>query len=290
MNKASALTLALIEKRPMTAAKSLESMAPSDAAAFVQVLPIAQSVSVISSMSAWRASTILSALHPKKGATILAQMEYQGAASLLRLVPEDERRSQLDALPRKLRRKLSSTLAYAADTVGANMSVMIVSIDAKQTVADALAELRLLQRARTGVAFVVDDDRHLRGVVSASELLQSPGGARLRDVMDRSVPLLSARARLASVSGLPAWDDYPQLPVVNREKQVIGALSRKIALRKTVEATPQTAAAEQSSILASIAYAFASSVLGLGELLADADEAPRRQETSAPSLKTRARP
>lgn len=288
MNKASAFTLALIEKRPLTAAKSLESMTPNDAAAFVKVLPVAQAVAVISSMSAWRASTVLSALNPAKSAPILGQMEYQSAASVLRLVPENERRLQLDALPKKLRRSLQSTLAYASDTVGANMSVMIVSIDANQTVKDALTELRVLQRARTGVAFVVDDAKHLRGVVNASELLQLPGEARLREVMDRSVPSLSARARLASVTGLPAWDDYGQLPVLNRQKQVIGALSRKIALRKSAAAAPQATTTDRGSILGSIAYAFASSVLGLGELLADADDAPPRPETGAPSPQSRA--
>ncbi len=271
MSKISPLTLGLIEKHPLTAMKVLAMMDPADAAAFFENLPTRHAVSVLSRVSAWSASRLISYMTPVAGAAILSELDYQTTASILRAIPEADRDILLTALPKRLRSDLRSTLTFPADTVGAKMSTNIVVMAADQTVGDAVVELRQIKRTKTGVAFVVDGARMLLGVVSAHELLQRSNEALLSEVMDRSVVPISARARLRTVESLMIWDDYAHVPVVNRQKLLIGALARKTFRQEIVETAPNTRQALTPSIFSAVASAFCASGAGLVHLLTDED-------------------
>jgi Mg/Co/Ni transporter MgtE len=269
MSKVSPLTIGLIEKRPMTAVKAVAKMNPADAAAFLETLPTRHAVSVFSKMSAWSASELIADMNEVSAAAIISELDYQIAASIMRIVPGIVREKLLAALPKKLSQDLKSTLTYPADTVGAKMSTSIVVLSADQTAGDALAELRQIKRSKTGVAFVVDGSRKLLGIVNANELLQRSKDSLLSEVLDRSVMAISARARLSSVMSLPAWDDYTYLPVVNRQKILIGALARRTLRQPVAQAessSPQTAT---PSIISSMAGAFVASAVGLAQILTD---------------------
>ena len=202
----------------------------------------------------------------------MSEMEYQSAAAIIRLIPEADRGELLNALPKKLQRDLNTTLIYPPDTVGAKMSVSIVTLSQKQSVAEALTEVRKYKRANTGVAFVVDKANKLLGMTNASDLLQYPNETLLIDVMKKSVVPLSARARLKTVASLPDWDDFSQLPVVTRKKMLIGSLSNKVARQWQAATAPVSAEADSSSLLGSITGAFVTSFVGLAQLVGEADQ------------------
>jgi predicted transcriptional regulator len=152
------------------------------------------------------------------------------------------------------------------------MSTSIVIMAVDQTVGEALADFRQIKRTKTGVAYVVDASRKLLGIVTGDELFRLSNESRLGDVMEKSVPPISARARLSTVKSLPAWDDYAHLPVVNRQKILIGALARR-TFRQPIVDKPADAAQSQS-ILSSVASAFFGSSVGLAQVLIDVEIAP----------------
>lgn len=269
MSKVSPLTIELIEKHPNTALKVLAALNPSDAAAFLETLPTRHAMSLMSNISAWSASTLISEMTPVSGAAILSELDYQTTASIMRVMQVADRGPFLSALPNKLNRDLVSTLTYPEDSVGANMSTNIVVMAADQTVADAFAELRQIKRTKTGVVFVVDDSRIILGIANADELLRRPNESRLSEVIDTSVVPISARARLSTVKSLPAWDDYAHLPVVNRQKILIGALARRTFRQPIVQTSPDPTETQAPTILTSVASAFFNSSVGLAQVLID---------------------
>lgn len=274
MSSVSPLTVGLIEDHPLTAVRALAAMDPDDAAVFCETLPTRHAAAVFSKMSAWSASTLIPQMTPESGAAIIAELDYQTAVSIVRVTPEASRKKLLSALPKQLSRDLTSTLTYPADTVGAKMSTTIVVMAADQTVGDAVAELRQIKRAKTGVAFVVDETRKLLGVVNAYELLQRPNNSPLSEVVDRSVRPLSARARLSTVESFAAWDDYAHMPVVNRQNILIGALARGKFRQPTVQTELDVAQVRTPSILASVASAFFAGGVGLARILTDVEVRP----------------
>ena len=265
MSNISPLTLDLIEQRPLTAVEVLAGMDASDAAEFLEALPIGHAVAVLSTTSVWSASTLISEMSPASGAALLTEFDYQTTASIMRVIPDAHRDQLLSALPKRLGRNLASTLTYPADTVGAKMSTNIVVMRADQTVGEAFAELRRTKRTKTGVAFVVDEARRFLGAVNADELLHRSNEVKLNEAIDGSVAPISARARLSTIQSLPGWDDYAYLPVVNRQRVLVGALARRSIRQPGVDST--VVPTPTSMIMTAIAGAFFYSSIGLAQIL-----------------------
>jgi Mg/Co/Ni transporter MgtE len=267
MSKVSPLTIELIEKRPQTAVAVLADMDPSDVGDFFEALPTRYAVALASKISAWSAAALLCEITSVSGAAILSELDYQATASIMRVLPDANRTQLLSALPKTLSRDLKSTLTFPADTVGAKMSAKIVIMTADQTVGAAFADLRKVKRTKTGVAFVVDDARKLLGVVTAADLFRFSNERRLGDVMETAITPLSARARLTSVKAMPDWDIYADLPVVNRQKILIGALSRRAFRQAIIETPSKSDEVPSHSILSAVAGAFFGSSAGLARVL-----------------------
>lgn len=267
------LTVGLVQRKPETAAKVVAQMEPSRAASILEVLPAALAASIFANMSTISAAAIVQGLQPTNAAAILSELNYQEMAAITRLVSDEARASLLEALPKKLSRDLRMTLNYPADTVGAKMNVLVVTVGASSSVAETLSELRKIKRSVSGVAFVVDETRRFLGAMHASDLLHLPQETPVAKVMDRSLTQIAARSRLTAVQTLRAWDDFTQLPVVDRRGRVVGALSRRAAVRarSNVDSISSDNENKETSVLAAIAGAFVASAVGVGELLLDID-------------------
>lgn len=269
MTTVSPLSIELIEKRPLTAVKVLEGMEPSDVAQFFEALPTRIAVALVSKVSVLSAATLLDEMTPVSAAAILSDLDYQTTASILRVEPDAAQKKLLSALPKKLCADLKSTLSFPADTVGAKMSTIIVIMFADQSIGEAFAQLRQIKRTKTGIVYIADAARKLIGLVTAEDLLRLSNESRLGDVMETSVPTISARSRLSAVKSLQAWDDYTHLPVVNRQKILIGALARRTFRQKIVD--KRRSPAQSHSILSSLASAFLGSSVGLVQVLTDVE-------------------
>lgn len=273
MAERSALTLAFIEQKPLTAGRVLAAMEPDDAAAFLDPVPTRYTAIALSAMGAWPASSVIGRMEAASAAAALQGLAYQDAAAILRITPVEDRPQLLGALPGKLKRDFEMSLSFPEDTVGAHMTTAIMTLTRDHTIADAIDLVSRSPASTVEVVFIVDDEKKFIGAVSAPALLRSRKASVLGEVMDISVARISARSRLNTLVNLDAWDDYAELPVVSRQRHVIGALSRRTAHTaqgRRLSGRP----APQSSAALSLMEAFLASALGLSELLADASIKP----------------
>jgi magnesium transporter len=260
-----ALTIAFIDKHPISAARALSAMDPEDAAAFLESIPTRFAARVMARAGAWPCASIIARMEPSDAAAALRELSYQDAAAILRLVPADRRAPVLEEAPVKLRRDLELSLSFPEDTVGAHMTTEIAAMERGNTIADMRAQLRRAPEAEADMVYVVNSERRLLGAISAAELLRRAPEAALGEIMDGDIEPISARARLSSVVDLEAWNHYSALPVVSLQKHLIGALSRKAAISMGAQ---RHAAADSlgPSIAAAMAEAFVVSVIGLAQL------------------------
>ena len=256
------LILSFIDRQPDTAARALTAMEPAKARALLADIPARFASRVISRMGPSVACERLAGMPADAAAAVLRGLAYQNAAGLLRLMPADFRETVLAELPRAVRRDLRATLDFPADTVGAHMTPAILTQGADQTVADARELVRQATRAETGCVIVVDDQRRLSGLVDPVLLLRYSGRTPLGEIMDRSVAPLSARARVAAIRPLEAWDRYLSLPVVSRQEHVIGTISRS-ALREALAVGSAAAARPDHALPVALADAFVGFLGGL---------------------------
>ncbi len=267
MLKSAPLTIAFIENRPLAAARALAGLDPADAGALLEVIPARIAAHALTNVGEWPASLIIVCMDAASGAAALRELPYAQAAAMLRLIPPEPRDRLLDQTSEALRRDFETSLSFPEDTVGAHMTTGVITLTSDHTVSEAADLIRRSPDTATDVVFIVEDGRTMVGAVSVGMLLRSPGSITLGAVMDPNVPMLSARARLATIDDLDAWDERMVLPVMSRRKQIIGALSREHA-RKAAEDGRSKPMGAPSSILGAMAEAFAISASGVGEMLA----------------------
>jgi len=233
-----ALTIAFLEKRPQSAARVLAGMNPADAAAFIETIPTRFAVRSLSLMGPWTAAALLLKMSPTHGAAVLREMTFPEATAILRILRADSRLSLLNELPNDLRRDLETSLSFPGDTVGAHMVTAVLALTQTHTISDTLARIRHWQTEGGDTVFVIDECRRPVGGVTAGMLLRYHSSATLGEIMDGAIVSLRARTRLANVSDLAAWDEWLALPVVNRNKELIGGLMRR-SVRMTMHRPPE---------------------------------------------------
>jgi Mg/Co/Ni transporter MgtE len=264
---AGSLTLAFIDRRPVAAARALTAMEIEDAAAFLDDVPARYATSALAHMSAWAASAAVARMSVEHAAAALRGLNYQAAAAILRLVAPGPRQSILAELPAAVRRDFGITLSFPVDTVGAHMTTAILTQRSDHNVADARDQVRRARNADDACVMVLDETHRLLGVVLPVALLRASGATPLTEIMDGDVAPLSARARVATIAGLTAWDRYASLPVVSRRKHVIGALSRA-TLRRILTEVESTRADAAARLPVAIGDSLVGAIAGLARLLA----------------------
>lgn len=277
MNSGDPLTIAFIERRPIAAARVLAAMEPSNAAALLDTLPTRFAARALSRSGLWSSSAIVARMAPASAAALLQELAYPDAATILRLAPATEREALLQALPQRLRRSFESSLAFPQDTVGAHMTTTVLALSPTHTVEDAILEISRLPQFDGDNLFVVDAERRLIGSVRIADLLRHRSRVALGEIMEREVASLPARARLSAIESREQWSRHLSLPVVNRQKQLLGALSRtslRLGLKLGDTPPPRLNAMPGGQLIDAFAY----SALELARLLAGASSQTERSK------------
>lgn len=256
MTEHSSLTTAFLEAQPQSAARVLEDLEFSDAAALLETLPARISAPVVGFMVPWTAARCVEMLPVQKAAGIIAAMGYQDATSVLRLVEGENLDRILVEVKQDLARDFRNSLTYPNGTVGAWMDFSVPSFAETTEVADALRYIKKRKSHVSGHVFVTDESGAYKGLVAIGTLVKSRANASLAGSLDTSVKPLSNRATLASVATIPAWDDHPLLPVVGRKGNVLGGLACS-TLRKGLAEVPRVSTSQEfSSLWAHLFMAF----------------------------------
>lgn len=265
MNKAPVLTIAYLERLPESSARVIAGMPLQDAAAFLETLPTRVVAPIVEKMEKWPAARCMQHLSAEAAAALLGEVSYQDAAVLLRLTPVERRSAVLEQLPSRLARDLRASLRYPRNCVGAWMDVSVPRLSLNATVKDAVAV------AKTGQAgdsiFVVDDGQRLAGLVRMEALLRHSATTRLADIVQTGIKPIFSRALLREVVSDPGWDAFLRLPVANRDRQLVGTLSRHDMLDglTTIDARSEVVDTD-ASIWAQLGEAFVISLAGLVRL------------------------
>ena len=271
-----ALTIAYLEKRPQSAARVLAAMNPADAAAFLETIPTRFAVRSLSVMGPWAAAPLFLRMSATHGAALLREMALPEATAILRILSADRRLSLLNEVSKDLRRDLEISLSFPGDTVGAHMITAVLALTQSHTISDALAQIRHSQSEDADTVFVIDDRRRPVGGITAGMLLQYHPDTPLGDVMDGAIGSLPARARLASVSDLAAWDEWHTLPIVNRNKELIGGLKRRSV--RAAAYRPPKVTAERASLVSLLAYASLATVFDIAQMWTEIIPVPPRSK------------
>jgi magnesium transporter len=117
-------------------------------------------------------------------------------------------------------------LRYSERAIGAFVDTEIVTLTPDLRVSDALRLLRRAGRRSGHTLYVLDERRHLAGVLDLADLVAARDRALIQGVMRPPGIVLNARAALHTVSSHFAWLTHESLPVINRDGVFQGVLER----------------------------------------------------------------
>jgi len=220
------VTKGYLTLQPAAAARTLSRMSSRDIEAAFESMPRQLAAGVLEHMAPASASRCLTQLPTATAGEILARTPILAAVSALRVMKQQQVQDLLALIPRPVAARLRIRLRFSELVVGAFVDEDILTLSPTHRVGDAL---RLYRHSghRTGQMIpVLDEKRHLLGIVDLYDLLGNTDRRLVQHLMHPPDHVLVGRTALHTVTNHPAWLRQDSLPVVNRNGIFLGVLRR----------------------------------------------------------------
>lgn len=177
--------------------------------------PIGKQVEMVSGIGRDRMSRLLEAMSPDDRVDLLKRLDTEVVESLMPLVAKAERQD------------IRALLSFPEGSAGSVMTTEYASLRGDTTVADAIASLRQQAPSRETIyyIYVLDEGRHLLGLVSLRDLILAKPTVAISEIMERDV--ISVRVdqdREEAVQELAKYD-FLAIPVVDDQNRLVGIIT-----------------------------------------------------------------
>jgi len=160
---------------------------------------------------------------------LIADLPPDDRADILKSVRPEIVTELLPFIPALDRRDILRLQSYAEGTAGAMMTTSFAKIGEGLSVREALEEIgRQAQELETiYYVYIVDAQDHLRGLVSARQLVSAMGkpNTKIDDLMDREVVTVDVNDDQEKVAQEVARFDLHAIPVVDSEHHMLGIIT-----------------------------------------------------------------
>jgi magnesium transporter len=184
---------------------------------------------VLAEMPERSATALLTGLDPGEVARVLRSLPVDDAAHLVGLLPDDllEHLRDEEDVDSTISPELAGHLSYAEKTAGRLMTTDVLALPEDLTVGEATRALqeRSDEYEMVFYLYVVDDRRHLVGVVSLRQLLLNVSAIPLRKIMSDDVISVRTEADQEEVAQTIARYNLLAVPVVDAENKLVGMIT-----------------------------------------------------------------
>ena len=223
-----------------TASSSPDFSHPADIAEHLESLPVDNRNDFIASLSTEEAAEALTELDEHVRVEILENIDSKVAGELLAAMSPDDAADVLDELNEEHRDELLSSIAtedaaairtlmaYDPDTAGGVMNTEVYVLKQNLTVDEAIIEMRVDMEDKEipYYAYIVDDERHLVGVLSLRDLmLARPGTVLANRIAGQNVISVLATVDSEEVARVISHYNFMALPVVDEAGAFLGVVT-----------------------------------------------------------------
>jgi len=185
-----------------------------------------------------KAAEVLSELDPEDAAAILENVPIEqiadimqitpsdDVAPILELVPEEMKDAVLAAMAQKPTEEVMELLDHEQETAGRIMSPTFYALNENTNVSDTITAMQLESDVESAFyLYVIDDQDHLRGVVSLRQLLFSHPNTPLKNIMTKDVISVHTETDQEEVARQVADYNLVAIPVVDSESKLAGVIT-----------------------------------------------------------------
>jgi magnesium transporter len=217
----------LAELHPADIADILEQLNLQEGGALLEELDTETAADALEEVDPVRQAALVSKLDPERASDLLERIAPDNAADILGELDEDEAERLLNLMPAEESQPIRELLRYDEQTAGGIMTTEALSLPASLTVEETLARLRSQNNSLEMVyyLYVVDEQRHLVGVVSLRQLVTSDPSTRLEAIMDPDVIRVHVNDDQEEVARVIAKYDLLGVPVVDEDERLVGLVT-----------------------------------------------------------------
>lgn len=192
-----------------------------------RTLPKDAEMDVFAELDAETQQHIIQSISDEEIGEILDELMVDDAVDLLgelpaKLVPQIIRTSSPQT-----RQMINQFLLYPKDSAGSIMTAEFTGLKRGMTVDDAIKRIRRTGEDKETIytCYVMDDTRHLEGVITVKDLLLAQDGDLVGDIMEPAVISVATADHQADAAQLMAKYGLIALPVVDAENRLVGIVT-----------------------------------------------------------------
>lgn len=171
---------------------------------------------------------ILSEIGEEYASKLIMKMPHDEVANVLADMEDDESESYLQKLPSKISSEIRELLMYKEDTAGGIMTSNVLTVNKDMRIEEALAFIKIRAEkddVELYYLYVVDNQKHLLGVVSLRALLTKPYKTKVEDIMIKDIVKLHVDDPQDAVADIFMKYQYSALPVVDLYNRLKGMIT-----------------------------------------------------------------
>lgn len=238
-NKLEELLELAAQKKYRQLKEILTEMNEVDIASFIEELDSEKTVVVFRTLPKSLASDVFACLELEKQQHIITSITDYELRSIIDDLYVDDAVDMLEELPATIvrrvlqnssadtRKLINEFLKYPENSAGSVMTAEYVGLKKGMTVEEAFAYIRKygVDKETIYTCYVMDEKRHLEGVVTVKDLLMNPYETLLGDIMDENV--LMAYTTEDQEKVVETFNEYDllSLPVVDAENRLVGIIT-----------------------------------------------------------------
>jgi magnesium transporter len=212
---------------PIIIAEVLQGLEPADIWRVLSSTPINRQAEIFEAIEPTQQIELIATVDRKHLSKLVEAMSADDRVDLLEHMDEVQLEALLPLIAQAERDEIRRMLSYPDDSAGSIMTTEYASVPGNITVAEALGRLR--QQAPDSetiyYVFVVDDGRHLQGVITLRELILARPNALLADIMRRDVITVRVNDDRVMAARMIAKFDLIALPVLDEENRLVGIIT-----------------------------------------------------------------
>ena len=220
-------------------ANRIEEIPAADGADVLEVMSSQQAADVAEYLDPNTAGRILSEMDPALAASVLTDMEPPEASMVISAMAPDDAVDVLEHLPARVHDAIVGEMEpaeaaevrnleqYPPDTAGGIMTPEVTALAEDLTVEQAVNELRRLNETLEQMfyVYVVDQRKHLVGVLSMRDLILAKPEVKLSSIMHTHVASVPVTMDQEQVARVMRRNNYLAMPVVDDRNRLIGIVT-----------------------------------------------------------------
>jgi len=235
------VTRHFVENDIIEAANIIEGLELDEALVILQSLPSETAGKMIKNLQVSFAAGLLEGLEEQFLCQVLTQLEPHFLATLLMNTSKENRERLREHIKGSVEEQIRELLEYPQGSVGRVVTTNFLAFDKKLTAGAAIDKIRAISKKKrpTSYAYVVDDEKHLLGVLNMHDLMISDPDRKLETIMTVDVFSLHCFDEIQEAANALSKRKYFAAPVVDSQQRIIGVIKAERLIKGIQEESVQ---------------------------------------------------